>query len=84
MAAIVLTQVYLATKSPPDSQEPVFIVQGSEKPIAINPVYLMGVGSVYNPDGTTVDVRLVYLAGGVGPIYVTESYTYIKLYIDGL
>jgi len=84
MAAIVLTQVYLATKLPADSEEPVFIVQGSEKPIAINPVYLLGVGSLYNPDGTTVDVRLVYLTGIMTPIYVTESYTYIKLYIDGL
>ena len=84
MAAIVLTQVYLATKLPADSEEPVFIVQGSEKPIAINPVYLLAVGSVYNPDGTTVDVRLVYLTGGVGPIYVTDTYAAVKAAIDAL
>ena len=84
MAAIVLTQVYLATKLPADSEEPVFIVQGSEKPIAINPVYLLGVGSVYNPDGTTVNVRLVYLTGGVGPIYVTDTYAAVKAAIDAL
>ena len=84
MASIQLTQVYLATKSPPDFQEPVFIVQGSEKPIAINPVYLLGVGSVYNPDGTTVDVRLVYLTGIMGSIYVTDTYAAVKAAIDAL
>ena len=84
MAAIQLTQVYLATKLPPNSQEPLFIVQGSESFIAINPLMLSAVGPVYQQDGSLINVRQIYLTGSLLPIYVTETYAFVKAAIDAL
>ena len=84
MAAIQLTQVYLATKLPPNPQEPLFIVQGSESFIAINPLTLSAVGPVYQQDGSLINVRQIYLTGSLLPIYVTETYAFVKAAIDAL
>jgi len=84
MAAIQLTQVFLADQRPATNPPTKYIVQGSESFIAINPLMLSGVGPTYQADGNTIDVRTVIVKGAIFPIYVTESYTYIKLYIDGL
>jgi len=84
MAAIQLTQVFLADQRPATNPPTKYIVQGSESFIAINPLMLSAVGPTYQADGNTIDVRTVIVKGAIFPIYVTESYTYIKLYIDGL
>lgn len=82
MASIVLTQVYLAQKSPTDSSQPLYVVPGSDNPLAIDQPEIIGVGVVYNLDGTILDARQVYVAGLVTPIYVADSYATVKQYID--
>ena len=84
MAAIQLTQVFLADQRPATNPPTKYVVQGSESFIAINPLMLSAVGPTYQADGSTIDVRTVIVEGYPLPFYVTESYTYIKLYIDGL
>ena len=84
MAAIQLTQVSLAIQRPFTDPPTMYVVQASESFVAINPLMLSAVGPTYQADGSTIDVRTVIVKGAIFPIYVTESYTYIKLYIDGL
>jgi hypothetical protein len=81
MASIQLTQVNLVAANPPS----VYIkVDNSESLLAINPASIAAVGPAYNPDGTIIDVRQVYITGSMLPIYVTDSYATVKAYIDAL
>tara|TARA_R110000751_G_scaffold74865_2_gene151185 strand:+ start:944 stop:1198 length:255 start_codon:yes stop_codon:yes gene_type:complete len=84
MASIQLTQVYLTSTTPATSPPTLFIVQGSESFIAINPLSLDAVGPVYQQDGSLVNVRMIYVNGNFMPIYVTDSYATVKAYIDAL
>jgi hypothetical protein len=84
MAAIQLTQVFLTQTIPLTVPATMYIVEGSESLIAINPTSLFGVGTVYQSNGTIIDVRQVYVAGSMLPIYVTDSYATVKAYIDAL
>lgn len=84
MASIQLTQVYLTQTTPPTNPPTMYMVEGSESFIAINPTSLSGVGTTYQSNGTIIDVRQVYVAGSMLPIYVTDSYATIKAYIDAL
>ena len=69
----------------PVSLPPVlYIVQGSESFIAINPASLSAVGPVYQQDGTIINVRQVYISTSLAPVYVTDSYATVKAYIDAL
>jgi hypothetical protein len=82
MASVVLTQVYLAVKAPVDQSEPLYVAPGSGNPLAIDQSQIIGVGVVYNLDGTILDARQVYVTGLVTPIYVADSYATVKGYID--
>ncbi len=84
MASIQLTQVYLTQTAPPTNPPTMYMVEGSESLIAINPTSLSGVGTAYQSNGTIIDVRQVYVAGSMQPIYVTDSYATVKAYIDAL
>jgi|TARA_R110000744_G_scaffold244664_1_gene361477 hypothetical protein len=85
MASIQLTQVILLQTVPPTNPPTVYVVENSESLLAINPVLLTGVGSAYQPDGTIMDVRQIYIQGGnFTPLYVTDSYATIKAYIDAV
>ena len=84
MAAIQLTQVFLADQRPATNPPTKYIVQGSESFIAINPLMLSAVGPTYQADGNTIDVRKVIVEGAIFPIYVTESYATVKAAIDAL
>lgn len=84
MAAIQLTQVCLASTIPPTSPITLYIVEGSESFIAINPLMLTGVGPVYQENGSLIDVRQVYITGSLSSIYVTDSYANVKAAIDAL
>ncbi len=84
MASIQLTQVYLTSTTPATFPPTLFIVQGSESFIAINPLSLDAVGPVYQQDGSIINVRMIYLNGNFMPIYVTDSYATVKAYIDAL
>ena len=84
MASIQLTQVYLTPTTPATSPPTLFIVQGSESFIAINPLSLDAVGPVYQQDGSIINVRMIYVNGNFMPIYVTDSYATVKAYIDAL
>ena len=84
MASIQLTQVYLTSTTPATSPPTLFIVQGSESFIAINPLSLDAVGPVYQQDGSIINVRMIYVNGNFMPIYVTDSYAIVKGYIDAL
>tara|TARA_B100000497_G_scaffold127934_1_gene171850 strand:- start:3092 stop:3346 length:255 start_codon:yes stop_codon:yes gene_type:complete len=84
MASIQLTQVYLAPTIPATNPPSLFIVQGSESFVAINPLMLSAVGPVYQQDGSLINVRQVYLTGSLMPIYVTDSYATVKAAIDAL
>ena len=84
MASIQLTQVYLTAATPATSPPTLFIVQGSESFIAINPLSLDAVGPVYQQDGSIINVRMIYVNGNFMPIYVTDSYATVKAYIDAL
>ena len=84
MASIQLTQVYLAPATPATNPLSLFIVQGSESFVAINPLMLSAVGPVYQQDGSLINVRQVYITGGLLPIYVTDSYATVKAAIDSL
>ena len=84
MAAIQLTQVYLAVQLPATSPSLLYKVQGSESFIAINPLTLSAVGPVYQQDGSLINVRQIYLTGSLLPIYVTETYAFVKAAIDAL
>ena len=84
MASIQLTQVYLAVQSPLTSPPLLYKVQGSESFIAINPLMLSAVGPVYQQDGSLINVRQIYLTGSLLPIYVTETYAFVKAAIDAL
>ena len=84
MASIQLTQVFLATTNPLTVPPTLFIVEGSESFIAINPLSLDAVGPVYQQDGSIINVRMIYVNGNFMPIYVTDSYATVKAYIDAL
>ena len=85
MASIQLTQVVLAQSLPAQTPNTMYVVKSSASPLAINPVLLTGVGSAYQPDGTIMDVRQIYIQGGnFTPLYVTDSYATIKAYIDAV
>ena len=84
MASIQLTQVFLATTNPLTVPPTLFIVEGSESFIAINPLALNAVGPVYQQDGSIINVRMIYVNGNFMPIYVTDSYATVKAYIDAL
>ena len=84
MAAIQLTQVYLAVQLPLTSPALLYKVQGSESFIAINPLMLSAVGPVYQQDGSLINVRQIYLTGIMGSIYVTDTYAAVKAAIDAL
>ena len=84
MAAIQLTQVFLAAQRPGTNPPIMYVVQGSESFIAINPLMLSAVGPTYQADGNTIDVRTVIVEGAIFPIYVTESYATVKAAIDAL
>ena len=84
MASIQLTQVFLATTNPLTVPPTLFIVEGSESFIAINPLSLDAVGPVYQQDGSFVNARTVYIKGNIIPIYVSDSYATVKGYIDAL
>lgn len=84
MASIQLTQVYLAPVTPLTNPPTLFIVQGSESFIAINPLMLGAVGPVYQQDGSLINVRQIYITGSLLPIYVTDSYATVKAAIDAL
>lgn len=84
MASIQLTQVFLATTNPLTVPPTLFIVEGSESFIAINPLSLDAVGPVYQQDGSIINVRIVYINGNLMPVYVTDSYATVKGYIDAL
>ena len=84
MVAIQLTQVFLTQTTPQTAPATMYIVEGSESLIAINPTSLSGVGTAYQSNGTIIDVRQVYVAGSMLPIYVTDSYATVKAYIDAL
>jgi|TARA_R110002167_G_scaffold28560_8_gene95873 hypothetical protein len=84
MASIQLTQVVLAQSLPAQTPNTMYVVKSSASPLAINPVLLAGVGSTYQPDGSIMDVRQVYITGLMTPFYVTDSYATIKAYIDAL
>tara|TARA_R110000772_G_scaffold177831_3_gene289331 strand:+ start:238 stop:492 length:255 start_codon:yes stop_codon:yes gene_type:complete len=84
MASIQLTTVFLAPEIPATFPPTSYIVEGSESLIAINPLTLVSVSSVYQLNGSIIpNVRQVNLRGG-GLFYVTESYATIKAYIDAL
>jgi len=82
MAAIQLTQVYLAVQLPLTSPALLYKVQGSESPVAINPLALDSVGPTYQADGSLLDVRSVKVAGAI--IFVTDTYAAVKAAIDAL
>jgi len=84
MAAIQLTQVFLAQTSPATSPLTLYVVEGSESFIAVNPLMLSAVGPVYQQNGSIIDIRGVYVTGSNQPIYVTDSYATVKAYIDAL
>tara|TARA_R100000951_G_scaffold73043_3_gene61485 strand:+ start:3302 stop:3556 length:255 start_codon:yes stop_codon:yes gene_type:complete len=84
MASIQLTQVYLRQTSPLTNPPTLYIVQGSESFIAINPLMLSAVGPVYQQNGSLIDVRQIYITGSTAPIYVSDSYTTVKAAIDAL
>ena len=85
MASIQLTQVFLEVTNPPNPLEPLFVIPGSANLIAINPTHLVGVGSVFTGNGVSIDVRQIYVTGGViSPMYVNDSYATVKAYIDAL
>ena len=85
MASIQLTQVFLELTNPPNPLEPLFVIPGSANLIAINPAHLVGVGSVFTGNGVSIDVRQIYVTGGViSPMYVSDSYATVKAYIDAL
>jgi len=82
MAAIQLTQVSLANQRPFTDPPMMYIVQGSESPVAINPLALDSVGPTYQADGSLLDVRSVKVAGAI--IFVTDTYAAVKAAIDAL
>ena len=85
MASIQLTQIAVTTSVPAVPPLILFVLEGSESLIAINPAYIVSVGVGYQPDGSVIqNVRAVYLTGGFAPIYVTDSYATVKGYIDAL
>tara|TARA_R110000782_G_scaffold153783_1_gene246208 strand:- start:184 stop:438 length:255 start_codon:yes stop_codon:yes gene_type:complete len=84
MASIQLTQVYLIQTAPPTLPATMYVVEGSESFVAINPVALNAVGQMYQQNGSIMDVRQVYITGSMLPIYVTDSYATVKAYIDAL
>ena len=84
MASIQLTQVFVTQTAPPTSPLTMYIVEGSESFIAINSASLAAVGTMYQQDGSIMDIRQVYVIGSVVPIYVTDSYATVKGYIDAL
>jgi len=84
MAAIQLTQVFLADQRPATNPPTKYIVQGSESFIAINPLMLSAVGPTYQADGNTIDVRTVIVEGYPLPFYVTNTYAAVKAAIDAL
>ena len=84
MASIQLTQICLASTSPPTSPTTMFVVEGSGSFIAVNPLMLSAVGPVYQQDGSIINVRQVYIKGALLPIYVSDSYATVKAYIDAL
>ena len=84
MASIQLTQVYLAAVQPNQNPSEVFVVEGSESLIAINPATIAAVGPTYQINGDRIDVRQVYITGVMAAFYVTDSYATIKGYIDAL
>ena len=83
MASIQLTQVYLAQVQPNQNSPEVFVVEGSESLIAINPATIAAVGPTYQVNGDIIDVRQVYITG-MAIFYVTDSYATVKGYIDAL
>jgi|TARA_R110000822_G_scaffold64710_4_gene158646 hypothetical protein len=83
MASIELTQITLAQVLPTTTPATLFVVAGSESLIAINPLTLVSVESVYQQNGSFIpNVRKVNLTGG--GCYVTDSYATVKAYIDAL
>jgi hypothetical protein len=83
MASIQLTQVYLAPVLPNQNTPELFVVEGSESLIAINPATIAAVGPTYQVNGDIIDVRQVYITG-MAIFYVTDSYATVKGYIDAL
>ena len=65
-----------------DQSEPLYVAPVSGNPLAIDQSQIIGVGVVYNLDGTILDARQVYVTGLVTPIYVADSYATVKGYID--
>jgi len=84
MAAIQLTQVSLAFQRPSTDPSTMYVVQGSESFVAINPLMLSAVGPTYQADGSTIDVRTVIVEGYPLPFYVTNTYAAVKAVIDAL
>ena len=74
----------LAEAAPLTNPPALYIVQGSESFIAINPLMLSAVGPVYQQNGSLIDVRQIYITGSTIPIYVNDSYTTVKAAIDAL
>ena len=84
MASIQLTQITV-TSTKGALPLSLFVVEGSENLIAINPAYILSVGVVYQFDGSVLpNVRSVYLTGGIALVYVTDSYATVKAYMDAL
>ncbi len=84
MATIQLTQVYLAQVKPQQNPTELFIVEGSESLIAINPAAIDAVGPTYQVNGDGIDVRQVYVTGSTQAFYVTDSYATVKAYMDAV
>jgi len=85
MATIQLTQVYLAGVVPNQQPPELFIEEGSESPIAINPASIAAVGPVYQPkDGSIINIRQVHISGIMGSFFVTDSYATVKAYMDAV
>ena len=82
MASIQLTQVILTQTLPATNPPTLYIVEGSESLLAINPTALLGVGSAHQADGTIINVRVIYMAALA--LYVTDSYATIKAAIDAV
>tara|TARA_B110000908_G_C10060222_1_gene360262 strand:- start:347 stop:604 length:258 start_codon:yes stop_codon:yes gene_type:complete len=85
MASIQLTQMTVTNSVPATPPLFLFVVEGSENLIAINPAYIISVGVGYQSDGSVIpNIRTVYLTGVFSPIYVTDSYATVKAYMDAV
>ena len=85
MATIQLTQVYLAGVVPNQQPPELFVEEGSESLVAINPALIAAVGPVYQPkDGSIINVRQVYISGVMSSFYVSDSYATVKAYMDAV